>query len=81
MVRRGRRLEGGILSLMRCVCRVGRREVGMVPARRCGCHGRCHGDTEGAIGDGVMSWVVGKSSCCGRVVHTGVRETGVGKGR
>lgn len=72
VIRRGGRLERPILSLVGCVRRVGRRQVGVVPPCWSGCHGCCHCDAKGAIGDGVVRGGVGKGSCCGRVVDTWV---------
>lgn len=77
---RGGGLEGPVLSLVRGVRRVGRRQVGVVPPSWGGCHGCCHGDAKGAIGDGVVRGGVGESSCCGRVVDPGVGESGVRQG-
>lgn len=51
---RGGGLEWSILSLVGSVCRVRRRQVGVVPPCGCGCHGRCHGDAEGAVRDRVV---------------------------
>lgn len=52
----------------------------MVPPCWCGGNGCCHGDAKCAIRDRVVGWCVGESSCCGRVVHPGIRETGVRQG-
>lgn len=77
---RGGRLEGPVLSLVGGVRRVGRRQVGVVPPRWSGCHGCCHGDAKGTVGDRVVRGGVGKGSCCGRVVDTWVGEAGVRQG-
>lgn len=77
MIRRGGGLERPVLSLMGSVGRVGRRQVGVVPSRRGGRHGRCHGEPKGAVGDRVVGRGVGEGGRCGRVVDPGVREAGV----
>lgn len=71
------RLERPILSLVGGVCRVRRRQVGVVPPRRGACHGCCHSDTKGTVGDRVVRWGVGECSCSRGVVNTGVREAGI----
>lgn len=76
VVRRGGGLEGAVLSLVGGVRRVGRGQVGVVPPRRGGCHGRRHGDAQSAVGDGIVGVGVGEGGRCGGVVHPGVREGG-----
>lgn len=73
-------LERPVLSLVRGVCRVGGRQVGVVPPCRGGCHGCRHGDTKGTIGHGVVRGGVGEGSRGGRIVDTGVWEAGVRQG-
>lgn len=52
----------------------------MVPPRWSACHGCCHGDAKGAVGDGVVRGRVGEGGSCGRVVNPGVGEAGVRQG-
>lgn len=51
---RGGGLEGPVLSLVGVVCWVGGWQIGVVPPRWSGRHGGCHGDSKGAVGDGVV---------------------------
>lgn len=74
MVRRGGGLEGPVLGLVGGVRWIGRRQVGVVPPPRSGCHGCCHGNTKGAIGDRVVRGSVGEGGRCGRVVDPRVGE-------
>lgn len=73
-------LERPVLSLVRGVCWVGGRQVGVVPPCRGGCHGCRHGDTKGTIGDGIVRGGVCEGGCGGRIVDTGIWEAGVRQG-